>query len=341
MAEQSDNKICLKCQHVNPETATVCENCGASLRPTTVPVPDLQLELTQQAQKPVTRKKTGELVRQIALWVRNEPKPVLIDIGRGHVLGRRTSASDPPDLVDLTEYGAYRLGVSRRHSQFECTEAGCIVIDLGSSNGTWVNGLRLEPYQPAHVKSGDRINLGRMEFSIGYALSDAPSSGPVPEMQAQTAPHILPSGTGPLTSQGKVDTEPDAQAPKPAADKPAANAATSTMQVDTQPEEGTPDKADAAKEMAQHPAVAPSAEVKPGEAKPAEGKPAEVKPPDAKPAEAESAAVKPPPATLAASTPPVQNQAASDKKPSEADKKPPEGDKKPSEGDKKPPESGA
>lgn len=213
MTEKSEPKICLKCQHKNPAEAESCEKCGTALRPTTVPVPDIRKELEKQAEHPVAKTKTDDLVKQIALWVRNEPKPVLIPIGRGHVLGRKTSASDPPDLIDLTDYGAYRLGVSRRHAQFECTEEGSIVIDLGSSNGTWVNGLRLEPYQPASVKSGDRINLGRMEFSIGYALADAPPAKPAPETVAKTEPRIpavpVPTANDAATTSGKVDTDPD------------------------------------------------------------------------------------------------------------------------------------
>src|ERR1039458_5638552 len=34
--------------------------------------------------------------------------------------------------------------VSRRHALIECGPAGCTVIDAGSPNGTWINGVRVE-----------------------------------------------------------------------------------------------------------------------------------------------------------------------------------------------------
>jgi pSer/pThr/pTyr-binding forkhead associated (FHA) protein len=42
------------------------------------------------------------------------------------------------------------------------------LIDLGSANGTYVNGERLEPHVPRLLRQGDRLRLGRvvLEFRI-------------------------------------------------------------------------------------------------------------------------------------------------------------------------------
>jgi pSer/pThr/pTyr-binding forkhead associated (FHA) protein len=48
--------------------------------------------------------------------------------------------------------------VSRRHAQIFRGEAGWYVSDLGSSNGTWVGGQRVEREAP--VRRGDQILLG-------------------------------------------------------------------------------------------------------------------------------------------------------------------------------------
>ncbi|HEY1694815.1 MAG TPA: sigma 54-interacting transcriptional regulator [Polyangiaceae bacterium] len=53
-----------------------------------------------------------------------------------------------------------RLGdptVSRRHASFEVSARGVRVEDLGSTNGTFVNGV---PIEAAYVSGGDRVRLG-------------------------------------------------------------------------------------------------------------------------------------------------------------------------------------
>ncbi|GBD36021.1 Sensor protein FixL [bacterium HR36] len=48
--------------------------------------------------------------------------------------------------------------VSRRHAEFRRTAEGYVVVDLGSSNGTWVNSQRVQQHL---LQTGDRIRLGQ------------------------------------------------------------------------------------------------------------------------------------------------------------------------------------
>src|SRR5262245_27011101 len=48
--------------------------------------------------------------------------------------------------------------VSRRHAQISHDESGYLLVDLGSSNGSFVNGERLTEHR---LKNGDRVLLGR------------------------------------------------------------------------------------------------------------------------------------------------------------------------------------
>jgi adenylate cyclase len=59
--------------------------------------------------------------------------------------------------------------VSRRHACFSVTDSGCRVTDLGSRNGTYVNG-NLVP--GADIGDGDRIVLGRLAVSVAYSAAD-------------------------------------------------------------------------------------------------------------------------------------------------------------------------
>ena len=51
--------------------------------------------------------------------------------------------------------------LSRRHARFAVDDDGGHVVDLGSRNGTWVNGRRTPVDAPWPLSSGDRIQVGR------------------------------------------------------------------------------------------------------------------------------------------------------------------------------------
>src|SRR5262245_7759350 len=50
------------------------------------------------------------------------------------------------------------LAVSREHAQLHCQEGTFFIEDLGSSNGTWVNGKRIEGRAPLTEK--DTLQIG-------------------------------------------------------------------------------------------------------------------------------------------------------------------------------------
>lgn len=54
--------------------------------------------------------------------------------------------------------------VSGLHAEAIPTACGCLLIDLGGRNGTFVNGHRLIPDLPYTLKSGDRIRIGQTEL---------------------------------------------------------------------------------------------------------------------------------------------------------------------------------
>ncbi len=71
--------------------------------------------------------------------------------------------------VDLTEDHALEYGVSREHACIFQREDAAEVTDLGSTNGTLLNGQRLAPYSPQPLSDGDHLQLGRLviEVSLG------------------------------------------------------------------------------------------------------------------------------------------------------------------------------
>ncbi len=59
--------------------------------------------------------------------------------------------------------------VSTRHATIRATGNDYAIVDEGSTNGTWVGGVRLHPQSPRAVKSGDLVRVGRvwLELVIG------------------------------------------------------------------------------------------------------------------------------------------------------------------------------
>ncbi len=85
-------------------------------------------------------------------------RPELV-IGRAHQDGA-------PD-IDLGPYGGSQAGVSHRHNRLLRQGDGWFVEDLGSTNGTFVNGVRAAPRHMMAVKNGDVIRCGQMELKFG------------------------------------------------------------------------------------------------------------------------------------------------------------------------------
>jgi pSer/pThr/pTyr-binding forkhead associated (FHA) protein len=54
--------------------------------------------------------------------------------------------------------------VSRLHCRFEADGEKLEVVDLSSTNGTYVNERRVER---ARLSSGDRLRIGRLELHVG------------------------------------------------------------------------------------------------------------------------------------------------------------------------------
>jgi pSer/pThr/pTyr-binding forkhead associated (FHA) protein len=53
--------------------------------------------------------------------------------------------------------------VSRRHAELRIEDGRWLLRDLGSSNGTWVNG---RPVVEAEVRAGDTVHLGGCQITL-------------------------------------------------------------------------------------------------------------------------------------------------------------------------------
>ncbi len=97
--------------------------------------------------------------------------------------------------------------VSRLHAAFERLAGGWCVRDLGSRNGTFLNGLRLTAERP--VRTGDEIRVGdtTLVFTTDEAFGPATQEAPLPPRVTAREYEVLLELCRPLGS-GDVFTEP-------------------------------------------------------------------------------------------------------------------------------------
>jgi pSer/pThr/pTyr-binding forkhead associated (FHA) protein len=89
--------------------------------------------------------------------------------------------------------------VSRRHARASLDDAGAVVEDLGSRNGTYVNGNQI--HGPTRLVPGDQLQLGvtLVELRSATQIAERPSAvQPVPPPLAvpERVPDYLPAGLG-------------------------------------------------------------------------------------------------------------------------------------------------
>jgi pSer/pThr/pTyr-binding forkhead associated (FHA) protein len=70
-----------------------------------------------------------------------------------------------PD-VDLGPHGGFEEGVSRLHASIQMAHAGATLTDLGSVNGTSINGQKILQHIPHPITHGDVVTLGKMRIKV-------------------------------------------------------------------------------------------------------------------------------------------------------------------------------
>jgi len=83
------------------------------------------------------------------------------------VLGRLDATRGVFPDVDLTPDGGLEGGVSRRHARIQRQRTQFFIEDLGSANGTFLNGQRLTPYLPHPLHDSDDLQIGRIRLQVG------------------------------------------------------------------------------------------------------------------------------------------------------------------------------
>ena len=85
--------------------------------------------------------------------------------------------------------------VSRQHARLQKTPQGWMLTDLGSTNGTQVNGRPLMPHEPHALQAGDRVSLGACILNLrSLEAAPAAASPPLSRPSGKRRPALLVAG---------------------------------------------------------------------------------------------------------------------------------------------------
>ncbi len=86
-------------------------------------------------------------------------------------VGRRDPIRGITPELDLTPDNGGNYGVSRLHAAIRVTDKGPILVDLNSTNGTFLNSLPLSSGLPYPITSGDEVRFGHLLIHIFFTES--------------------------------------------------------------------------------------------------------------------------------------------------------------------------
>lgn len=146
---------CPKCGKEVPEGTAICPECKFNIFEDTISVEE----------KPAATEKMAFDISR----VRGERSLVITgghDIGSEIELkeGNYIVGRDPEVDIFLND-----ITVSRRHAEINITSFKAMIRDLGSLNGTYVNGARIDD---SEISSGDEIQIGKFKLLYVHKRGD-------------------------------------------------------------------------------------------------------------------------------------------------------------------------
>lgn len=160
--------ICPSCQSQQAEGSLFCSECGVQFLNEDLITHNIETnELGGESLSEIPPKKEyTSTIGSISLQLLKGGQFLPLKNRKEFTIGRVSVGQTIMPDIDLTPYGAYDYGVSRLHAVLRKTETKVIIMDLGSSNGTYVDGTRLESEREYPLSHGSIISLGKLKIQF-------------------------------------------------------------------------------------------------------------------------------------------------------------------------------
>ena len=163
--------VCPNCQTRYIENTLFCEECGDYLSsgevPKTNPVGTRILSgvQTRSSELRGSLSATDLTLPTISLKI-DRGREIAVKLDKAIHMGRLDPISNMFPEIDLTEDGGFEKGVSRRHARILRRENDVFLEDLGSTNGTFINGEKISPFHTEMIIDGDSVRLGNLQIEV-------------------------------------------------------------------------------------------------------------------------------------------------------------------------------
>jgi hypothetical protein len=167
---------CPNCNYNEIEGTIFCSECGTQLAPSSArvtqsingssptnilitPSDDLGLDIPPEANE-----ESGPVV--YLRLVDYHGKLIKLYGEKEFTLGRIVEGQAILPDIDLSEYDAFGKGVSRQHAILKILEKQVVISDMGSANGTRINGQKIMPQINYPLNHGDVLTLGKLRMQV-------------------------------------------------------------------------------------------------------------------------------------------------------------------------------
>lgn len=172
---------CSNCQYINSSGTSFCVECGSQLDG----IESLTTQAVSQTQDLNLNEIMGALIEEdlkkrvaypespddptkswLSLHLMDSGKILLFSSKNEFTLGRLGDGQSVMPDIDLTPYQAYASGVSRLHVLIKRESEHVVIMDLGSRNGTYLNGRHIDPHIEETLSHGDIVTLGKFKIQV-------------------------------------------------------------------------------------------------------------------------------------------------------------------------------
>ena len=161
---------CPECNAVVAPSQTRCDRCGCPVTPLHQAAAALPID---RAPTPWPVEPQGHDVLKPHASVILQFLPsgfcMTLPLHKPLLLGRELILDMEGDVLDLSAYNAVQHGVSRHHCQLYRRGVQLVVTDLGSTNGTFLNGDELLPHRDYVVAHNDKLILGTLHLIVSFS----------------------------------------------------------------------------------------------------------------------------------------------------------------------------
>jgi len=157
---------CAHCGTPNPAVNTICRSCGQSLR--AKPAAPTRRLSDSIPPKAGLFSEFFSMDTALIVTIRGIKAPLEGYPREKMIIGRGFSPVPGQAFLDLSPYDGESLGVSRYHAELRTINNTLVITDLDSDNGTFINEVRVYPYEIRVLHNNDELRVGKLVMRLNF-----------------------------------------------------------------------------------------------------------------------------------------------------------------------------